>query len=470
MTFRLFQKVIACSLLVSLFGAGCTKAPDVATVNASKPIALQVWGVGEDIDAYSQVNADYRGLHPNVNIQFRRFRLEEYEQQLLNAFAEDRGPDMFLIHNDWLGKYMTKIVPMPATTNVAYSVITGTLNKQATWIMQADPSITLKDYKDSFADVCLQDTIRTVNVAKEDEAPSMKPSIMGLPVYIDTMAMYYNKDLLNAANIAGPADNWTDFQDQVKSLTQVSSNSDILQSGAAMGTGNNVDRAQDLLTVLMMQNGAQMASDDGAPTFNIIPQNLQGKVSLPPSFQALEFYTDFANPTKETYTWNASMPNSLDAFIQGRVAYFFGYAYHLPMINARAPKLNLGIAKMPQIPNNPVRNIANYWFWVVSKKSKNQDVAWNLMNFMVKPEESKKILDFTKKPAARKSMIKDQLNDESVGVFASQVLSAKSWYRGKDPAVVSQAFTQMMASVLDGTLRTDQAVNDAASRVSQSYQ
>src|SRR6185369_18008661 len=100
---------------------------------------------------------------------------------------------------------------------------------------------------------------------------------------------------------------------------------------------------------------------------------------------------------------NDKQPNSLEAFINGKVAFFFGYGYHLPVIKTQAPKLNLGIAKLPQITGNPVVNFANYWAWTVAKKTKNMDVAWDLLNFMRKPEESQKFLTAAQRPAALKS-------------------------------------------------------------------
>ena len=187
----------------------------------------------------------------------------------------------------------------------------------------------------------------------------------------------------------------------------------------------------------------------------------------------MSFYTDFANPGKEVYTWNSKQPNSLEAFIQGKVAFFFGYSYHLPVIKARAPKLNLAIAKFPQITGNPEANIANYWAWTVSKKSKNPDIAWNLLTFMHQPEENKKFLDLAQRPAALKAQLADQLDDENIGVFASQVLTARSWYRGTNPQATDDAFIEMIETIVAAggdpdVIRT--AVRTAEDKVSQTIE
>lgn len=432
--------IAAVALFSMLFGAGCTKGPDAATVAASQPKTLVIWGVVDDIDAYAPIFQAYQAAHPHISMDYRKFRLEEYEDKLVNAMADDRGPDIFLIHNTWVGKYMPRIAPMPATTNMVYKFVSGGMTNQTeTLELRTEKSITLRGLRDAYPDTVAKDVVRTINTAKQYTAPKYEEKILALPMSVDTLALYVNKDMLNAAGIPVVPDTWDKFQATMSRLVKVDENGKLLQSGAALGTARNVERAADILSVLMMQNGAQMVTDDGTPSFAAMPEALSATRQEVPAAQALGFYLDFANPTKDIYSWNADMPNSLDAFVQGRLAYFFGYAYHLPLIKARAPKLNLTIAKLPQIEGNPTVNFANYWAWTVSKKSKNADIAWNLINYMTKPENEQLYLKQAQRPAAHKSLIEGQLEDEQLAVFASQVLTARSWYRGVDPVAAEEA-------------------------------
>ncbi|MDP3794118.1 MAG: extracellular solute-binding protein [Candidatus Uhrbacteria bacterium] len=458
-----------CFSVFIFFGAGCTKGLSPEVLKASERADINVWGVIDDVDAYQAVLEDYRKLHPHLTFNYRRLRLEEYENALLEALAEDRGPDIFLIHNDWTGKYLSKISPQPPSTKIAYQVVVGTIKKEQTWELRTEQGITNKSFKDQYADVAIKDIMRTVNVSPTADKQDFQQRILGIPVSIDTLALYYNKDLLNAAGLPTPPETWSQFQEQVKKLTKLDAQGNLLQSGAGFGTAFNVERAVDLVSVLMMQNGTEMADEIGRPTFELIPAALADR-ELPPAFQALQFYTDFANPAKETFTWNNAQPNSLDAFIQGRTAFFFGYSYHLNQIRARAPKLNLGVSALPQIDGNPVRNYANYWYFVVSKKTKNPDIAWNFLNFLAKPEESKKILEVIKRPAARKKLLQDQFNDEQVGVFASQVLTSVSWYRGKDPKAAEDAILNMIQSIINGTASVSDAIRFAVDKINQTIQ
>lgn len=464
---RISRLLAGVLLFGSLFGQGCTNAPSAATAAASKRVELNVWGVVDDVDAYQEIFKDYRTLHPNITINYRRYRLEEYEDAVVNALAEDRGPDIFLIHNTWVTKYLPKIQPMPASTKVAVQQITGTIKKVTTYVLETHPTISISKYKSSYPDAVLKDTIRPVNVAADPSKTQIEQRIVALPMSVDTLSMYVNKDLLNAAGVATVPTTWSAFQTVIPRLTKQDAQGNLIQMGTALGTGYNVERSPDILAALMMQNGAVMSDDNGNPTFQAVPASLSGTRDEPPAYQALQFYTDFANPGKEVYTWNAKQINSLDAFVEGRVAFFFGYSYHLPVIRARAPKLNLGIAQLPQIEGNPTANFANYWAWTVSKKTKNADISWDLLNFMIGKDEAVKYLVAAKHPAADRSLLDAQLQDEDVGVFASQVLTAKSWYRGDDATAMEDAFKTMIENALAGTEEIPTAIQDAAQKVRQ---
>lgn len=460
------KKLLAFVALLAITGQGCTKALPQETVQASKPTTLRVWTVVDDYNVYQPAIESWRKQHSNVTIDFRRFRLEEYENELLNAFAEDRGPDVFLIHHDWTNEYLSKITPMPKTTKTAYRISTGGARPKITWELREEPTVSLLDLKNQFVDTVAKDLVRVVNVGTQD-AVKNEERAMGVPVGIDTLALYYNKDLLNAANIPTPPQDWGQFTEQVKQLKQIDDEGKLVRTAAGFGTGVNVERSADIITALMMQNGVVMTDDSGYPTFDRIPASLSGQVELPPSHRALEFYTDFANEGKDTFTWDYNQINSYDAFIQGRTAFFFGYAYHGDLIRARAPKLNLGITKLPQInPQIPV-NIPNYWYFAVSKKSKAQDLSWSMLTTLAQPEQQKAMLAVARRPASRKALLADQLNDERVGVFASQVLTAKSWYRGKDVQAAERALIQMIDDVVTLKQPMIRAIQFASDAVSQ---
>lgn len=455
----MYKKITALSLLLVFLltaGFGC-KATDSKTKAAMTPITLTYWRVFDDTDAFQEIIAKYRELHPYITIQYRKLRYEEYENELINALAEDRGPDIFSVHNTWMKEYETKIVPMPATITMAYPVITGKLKKEVTSELRTYNSPTLKQIRDSFVDAVSYDVI------------SNDGQVYGLPLSVDTLAMFYNKDLFNNAGISQVPQYWNrEFLQDVKKLTKQDPTKDLVQAGVGLGGSANISRFSDILSLLMMQNGAIMM-DNGQVLFDKIPPASQSN-NYNPGIEALRFYTDFANAGKESYSWNNTLPNSLDMFISGKLAMYFGYSYDLPTIKTQAPKLNFSVAKFPQIEGTPPTNInfANYWIEVVSKKSTHQDEAWDFIQFITKEEQAKIYLEKTKKPTALRSLVAAQRSDNEIGVFADEVLTAKSWYKGKNSPAAEDAIKEMIDTVINNPgARISDIIEEAASKVQQ---
>ncbi len=462
--FKQLRAFLIIPIIIVLMGQGCTNKPSAEIQNATKPVTLTWWRVLDDQDKVQPIIDAYKAIHPNVTIEYRKLRLDEYETTLINALAEDRGPDVFTLHNTWINKYQSKLAPIPDAITVPFTTVQGTIKKETVTTLKTTAGLSVKDLKNQYIDAVGNDVV--INAPVDSPATGSKDRIFALPLAGDSLALYYNKDLLNAAGIAEPPAYWDDFQKDVPKLTKQDSQGNIVQSGAAMGTAKNIQRYADILSVLMMQNGTRM-TDGNAPSFSKIPAELAGRETAPADDAAV-FYTDFANPAKEVYTWNDKLPDSLQAFASGKTAFFFGYAYHLSDIRARAPKLNLGIAKLPQIRDNPEINFTNYWVEGVSKKTKNLNWAWDFTQFAASAAQAPKYMNAAKKPSALRSLIKNQLEDIDLSVFASQMLTAKSWYHGKNDTAYEQAFSDLIYAVLNG-VEAHQAVVNASNRVDETY-
>lgn len=453
------KKIIYLFLAISfvfITGSSCKiEGKDIAEAN--KPITLNYWRVFDTGDKFTEIIEDYKKLHPNVTINYRLLRYDEYESEILNALAEDRGPDIFSIHNTWMKKYQSKLTPMPPTTTMVYPVVKGSIKKEVVNEIRTKNSLTFKGLRDNFADTVYNDAV-------------LDGKIYGLPLSVDTLAMYYNRDLLNNAGIVELPKYWNrDFLVAVNKLTKLDSKEGIIQSGAALGGSYNISRSADILAALMIQNGAVMQDSGGSVTFNQVPSFAKG-TGYNPGLEALKFYSDFSNPVKEAYSWNEELDDSLDMFISGNLAIMFSYSYDLETIKSRSPKLNFSVTNFPQIEGNPPTNVnfANYWLEVVSNKSKYKNEAWDFIQFLTKAEQAQKYLAKTNKPAALKSLIPGQKQNDEVGVFASQVLTAKSWYKGNDPQAAEIAIKEMILSVVNNpTGKLEEMINTGASRVQQ---
>ena len=237
--------------------------------DGGQPADLQFWGVFDDSGVFRQSIDAFRLDHPEINVTYRQFTFEDYEKALINAFASGAGPDIYMIQNTWLPRYEDKILPLPQQ-------IPG----------QDTALFTLREFREQFVDVAEKDLV-------------VGDEIYGLPLYIDTLALYYNKDIFNSLGISQPPQTWNDFNEYAESITIADSRNNISRAGAAIGTARNINRSTDILSLLMLQSGVPMTDSDqvGAEFSNITDGKDLGEV-------ALEYYTDFANPAKRVYTWN----------------------------------------------------------------------------------------------------------------------------------------------------------------------
>lgn len=389
-----------------------------------KPASLEIWGVYDEFGAFRDIIDDYQDRNKHISITYKKKPFLEYEKELINAFAENKGPDIWFIHNTWLPKHKDKI---------------RTLSSEL---------LPFNIFREQFVDVVEKD------LTDENK-------IYALPHSVDTLALFYNKDLLNSAGISSPPETWEELIDALDKLVERDQWGRIERAGAALGTAKNIHRSTDILALLMLQNGTEMVSQDKKlATFNR-PIYLE-KEAYFPGREALRFYTDFSNPSKRTYTWDRQIHYSIDAFVEGKVAMIFDYAYNIPLIKERAPYLNFGIALMPQIETREFDvNYANYWAFTVSKDTDahTSNEAWKFILYLTDKENVKKYLEKAKRPTARRDLVDWQKDDLDLGVFAKQSLTARSWYQ-----IDSDAIETVLAEAIESVVLGASTVNNAIAK------
>ena len=221
-------------LLILVFilttGFGCSNA-DPQAGKYMQGVTLNYWRVWDGSEDFADVIAAYKALHPFVNINYKTLRYDEYEKELIESLpltvvriffpSKIPGPENT---NQWVCLSRCRIV-----ITMAYPFVEGTIKKEVNPNVKAAKSISLKKLKDDFVDVVYDDAVIR---AKDDKTNAYAEKIYGLPFFIDTLAMFYNKDLFNNAGIANPPVFWNrEFQQDVKKLTKQDAKGQIVQSG-----------------------------------------------------------------------------------------------------------------------------------------------------------------------------------------------------------------------------------------------
>lgn len=376
-------------------------------------VTLQAWGI-DDPKLWSSTISSFNDKYPGNTVKYTQVPEANYEKQLLDGLAAGKGPDIFFFRNSWLLKHGNKIIPA------------------------TEAAITLSTFRNFFPEVAEEDFV-------------YQSQIYSLPLSIDTLALFYNRDTFDNKKIAVPPVTWDEVKADILRLREFGSKGVIAKSGLGIGaTSKSVTNAPDILSLLFLQFGTPMKDSLG----RVAISNEQG-------LKTLNFYTQFAKYGNLYYTWGDSFKPDVDSFATKQLAMMLGYASQVSAIKAKNPSLNFAIAPAPQMSKKESVNFPNYWGLAVSSKAAAKEAAWNFVVFATTDQvTASNYATAGAKPPALRSLIGQYLNSPTLGVFAAQALTAKSWLQPDDVAVKS-AFDNMVGSVLSGRLTADKALRGA---------
>jgi ABC-type glycerol-3-phosphate transport system substrate-binding protein len=408
----------------------------------TEPATLTVWRLFDKEEVFEDMFADFISDHPNVTIVYERKNPADYEAVFTNAIAGDRGPDILSLPNDWMVKHKDKLVPAP------------------------DNVITASEVKDLYVNVVSQDAV-------------FDDQVFGLPLYVDSLALYYNLELFTQALtrvreanpnadittelnlLTRPPTTWDDLAAVVRLVTQ-RNGAAVTTTGLAMGTADTTQASAAILQALMLQNGAAMANADRSAASFHLPSQSQTGSPFYPGTEALDFYTAFAKPDRTVYNWNNQLGSSLEVFMNRKAAMMINFQFVQQDLAQRSPTLQYGVAPLPQIKGatEPV-NVASYLLETVTKNSPHPELAWELVRFMTRPERVVRYRSATRRPSAIRSQV--QGNSDA---FPQGAWIAQSIYK-PDAVKYDEYFREMIRAVVDLRQPPQTAIDVAANKVTQ---
>ncbi|MGI6443742.1 MAG: ABC transporter substrate-binding protein [Candidatus Dojkabacteria bacterium] len=322
-------------------------APTPPTSGTSK--TLTYWGLWESAETMQPIIDEFEEANPGVKINYSKQSLSNYESRIYTRLQQtvstsEPAPDIFKIHNTWLPKYYKYLAPLPSS------------------IMSRE------DYAEKFYPTPLADF-----TAKDGK-------IYAIPLGIDGLMVYYNKQILKKANIQKPPSDWDSFVKLAHDLTIRDENKRIIQSGLAMGVSRNIKHSSEIIAYLLLLEGAELMDE----TRTSISLNNSKAVS------AFETYTSFARG--QNGTWDTSLPQDLEMFFQGKLAMMIAPSWRVFDIIIAAPNIEFGTTPLPQLEANKEEvYYATYWGEAVSKNAGNTELAWKFIDFMTQKEQQLKM-------------------------------------------------------------------------------
>lgn len=420
---NLFQIVVLAGFGVLLIGGvalfamfGGTSGEEVGSVT--------IWGTVER-SSIEKVLVEMAGTDDSFqNVSYIEKSPATYRQELTEAIARGAAPDLAMIDDSDIVSFLGKIEPIP------YSF----MNQR------------------TFADTYI------------DEASLFSGSqgIIGMPFLMDPLVMYWNRDLFAGAGVANYPKTWTELQAVAPRMTSLDGTAGVRRSAVALGTYDNVRHAKEIVSALLLQAGDPIVrrADDGT-LVNVFGLNNTGSPENPAE-AVLRFYTNFANPSQASYSWNRALPDSFAAFTAGDLGVYFGFASEYRDIVSRNPNLSVGVATLPQtsVSRTPL-TFGRLIALAVPRGAMNPAGGAIIAERLSSEAAIAIVTAQTGLPPVRRDVLSADSSADSVGsVFAQSALIARSWY-DPSPSQTSAIFRDMIESVISGRERLGDAVRSA---------
>ena len=424
MAVSLIAFVVAIAAFSGLFSSGSSSSQ---TVGPNGYVTM--WGTVP----YEQVNkylTDFNSAKNGYTVQYEEHSIGAFYGDLIKALANNTQPDMVLFPSELLAQVQPRL----------YTVPFAAYNER-----------TFRDTNVDGAQIFIHDD-----------------GIVAMPIVVDPMVVYYNKDILAAHNLVTPPLSWDFVQNLAPIfLRRGVQDSSIKQSEVAMGGFDNIAHASDILSTLFLQTGNPLMVRNRQTGFydSTLSQAKDGdnSVDILATSEALAYYTSFSNPLSKNYSWNTSLGNSFQQFLAGSTAFYFGRASELFAIQSQNPNLNFDVARMFQ-PEKTVRPIT-YGSFIslgVLKNAPNFITAYAAMTALSTPEAVDAISKTVSLPPARRDLLAIVPSDPYVSVFFKSALASFAW-PNPNISATDGVFRTMVNSVVSGTFDANAAIQ-AASR------
>ncbi len=455
---KILSLLLVSVLTFTLFG--CEKKSGTGV--AVKTVRLQIWATADEANIISAISREFvsKSGNPGLSVQTISFADDaELQNFLVDKMAEGNQPDVIYTSGNWIAGNRKKLIPL-----------------------EGDKTFSPFKFEETFVRAAM-------------DALVFDNKIWGVPMAIDSLALFYNEDHLanSLENRNKPGKTWAVFRKDTEALNRQDNSFERFSiSGAAMGRMDNLNYGFEILENLMVQMGVRFFSEAG-DTSRISSSSGFSRDGKRENFgvSAVNFFTSFSDSRFKNFSWTDlladaySSEKEYDPFVQEKVSMVFGFAKDFERLkNLRKkrdkvgakiiPEKSIRVAFLPQIedPNSSHTRevVAKVKALAVPRTAKNPETAWRFLKFAIKEDNLRSFFNETNLPTPRLSLIPEQEAEPGIGIFVRQAkfarpnltpMSKKEIIRGLKDVVIqvnngkgtSNKGLQNLESILTGKLR-----------------
>jgi ABC-type glycerol-3-phosphate transport system substrate-binding protein len=401
--------------------------PNVALIGE-----LSIWGTLPEEHITNLLNQIKTEDEAYERVTYKYISPDNFDSEFVTALADQQAPDLLLIPHESLVEHRGRLQALS---------------------YEAFPLRTIRD-----------------TYVEGAEIFALSDGVYGLPLMVDPLVQYWNRDIFSSNGILGAPKTWEDMvANVVPTLTIKDFNRNVNRASVALGEYSNVKNAFGILSLLLVQGGSSLVKET-SPTLYSVELNYQvGGGNNGPFDSAVAFYSNFSNINNSLYTWNRSLREDKDMFLSEDLALYFGLASEGKDIEVKNPNLSFDVAEVPQgATATNRRTYGVFYAFSIPKAAKNKNASLVVMQKLADVTNAKTLADrYGMAPVHRASLAAGSSDVYGRVAYTSAVV-ARAWLN-PDRDRLDNVLSTMLDDVNANRRDVYGATSDAVTRIQQTF-
>ncbi len=296
-------------------------------------LRFATWDSGTALEYQQQIAAAFEAANPGVKVQVEAYS-DGFDEKMAAGFGAGDPPDLAYMWN--YPDYSPNLLPLDDLL-----------------ANDAEAQTQFEGYYQNLIDY-----------------NRYQGTLYGLPIGFSTHAIYYNKDLFDAAGVEYPKEGWTwdDFRAMAEKLTDAANN----QYGCVLESAPDPYDWQ----AYFWSNGGTLISEDGTA--------IDGVMNSEANAQVLDFLGAMVKDGICTLGGGNNQLSTSDLFATGKIALEQDGVW--PISQYEEAGINFGTVSLPSFGDTPAKNVINVAGISIAKDSEHPNEAWAFAKFFVSAE------------------------------------------------------------------------------------
>lgn len=403
-----FLWVFLLLVMVTLTSCGFRKAEEGITVT------LSGWQSNpNEKQQLEQVLNQFEAQHPHIKVKHEVIN-DQYMDVIKTRLIGDAAPDVF-----YLDAFEAPLLMKYEVLEPLDSYIT--------------PDFELEDFEPTLLN-----------------AFQLNHRTYGLPKDFSTLALFYNKKSFQQAGLTEPPQTWEELREYSQKLT-IDKNRDRRKEQYGLGISPELSRQYFMLKAF----GGRLVDQNGNPAF-----------ATSESLKGLQLIIDqYRKEQTSAQPSDIGASSGSEMLGQGKAAMVLEGPWAIPYLQETFPKLEFATAEVPTV-NNQKGTMAYTVAYVMNKKAKHKEAAWQLISYLTDKEGMKAWAKDGLVLPSRKSVLQElgYVNNPLYVPFVAGADYATIWQVGENLPIISTHFNNQFISALIG----EQSLRSAMKRAQQS--